>query len=94
MVKNCLGNLDSSKTSLWQNQNGNEGTYQEHGDNYITGKEYINQSGIFKLKLSFLIFSLLGTVDPFGYRWRKKIPSTTYAIASNSLEANGMLLNV
>ena len=43
---------------------------------------------------SFLIFSLLGTVDPFGYRWRKKIPSTTYAIASNSLAANGMLLNV
>ena len=97
MVKNCLGNLDSSKTSLWQKPNRNEGTYQEHGDNYITGKEYIIsfQSGIFKLKLFFfLIFSLLGTVDPFGYRWRKKIPSATYAIVSNSLEANGMLLNV
>ena len=48
MVKNCLGNLDSSKTSLWQKPNRNEGTYQEHGDNYITGKEYIIsfQSGI------------------------------------------------
>ena len=56
MVKNCLGNLDSSKTSLWQNPNGNEGTYQEHGDNYITGKKYIisSQSDILKLILSSL----------------------------------------
>ena len=52
MVKNCLGNLDSSKTSLWQKPNRNEGTYQEHGDNYITGKEYIIslKCGILKLK--------------------------------------------
>ena len=41
MVKNCLGNLDSSKTSLWQKPNRNEGTYQEHGDNYITGKLFL-----------------------------------------------------
>ena len=56
MVKNCLGNLDSSKTSLWQKPNWKEGTYQEHGDNYITGKEYIisSQSDILKLILSSL----------------------------------------
>ena len=41
MAKNCLGNLDSSKTSLWQKPNRNEGTYQEHGDNYITGKLFL-----------------------------------------------------
>ena len=57
MVENCLGNLDSSKTSLWQKPNRNEGTYQEHGDNYITGKEYIISLKCGILKLKSLLFS-------------------------------------